>query len=401
VDNRQLNDFPNGLGRKLVRTIRWLPGYAWQRFIRRSIPAEGVHLMIAVADHFEPAILPHTNGGRAAREDQEGRVERWCRDYPKAVRDWPDSDGRTFCHTYFYPAEQYDRELIERLAEHCHDGWGEIEIQLHHGTWTPDTPANTRRQLVESRDALAGHGCLSKEEGQAAPRYAFVHGNSTLANSGGGIGCGVDDELQILAETGCYADFTLPSAPHPAQVAKINSLYECTLPLERRAPHRRGRALERGHPPRVFPLIIQGPLLLDVARRKRGLPFLHIENGALTALNPPTLRRLRLWRKAAITVRGRPEWLFIKLSCHGMDPRDEEAMLGISLQYFLRELREDMLTHGGYRVHFVTAREMVNIILAACDGREGNPRDYREYRLNAIRSSLLSSLPVSQQRAIS
>ena len=401
VDNRQLADFPNGLGRKLARTIRWLPGYAWQRFTRRSILAEGVHLIIAVADHFEPAILPHTNGGRAPREDQERRLERWCRDYPNAVRDWPDSDGRTFCHTYFYPAEQYDRGLMDRLAEHCRDGWGEIEIQLHHGTWTPDTPANTRRQLVEFRDALAGHGCLSNEEGQAAPRYAFVHGNSTLANSCGGIGCGVDDELQILAETGCYADFTLPSAPHPAQVAKINSLYECTLPLECRAPHRRGRALQRGHPPHVFPLIVQGPLLLDVARRKRGLPFPRIENGVLTAMNPPTLRRLSLWRKAAITVRSRPDWLFIKLSCHGMDPRDEETMLGASLQNFLRELREDVLSHRRDRVHFVTAREMVNIILAACDGREGNPRDYRDYRLKAIRSSMLTSLPVSQQRAAS
>src|SRR6266849_6559557 len=118
VDNRQLADFPNGLGRKLARTIRWLPGYAWQRFTRRSILAEGVHLIIAVADHFEPAILPHTNGGRAPREDQERRLERWCRDYPNAVRDWPDSDGRTFCHTYFYPAEQHDRGLIECLAEH-------------------------------------------------------------------------------------------------------------------------------------------------------------------------------------------------------------------------------------------------------------------------------------------
>jgi hypothetical protein len=401
VDNPQLDDFPNGLGQKLARTIRWLPAYAWQRFTRRSIPAVGGHVMIAVADHFEPAILPHTHGERAPRDEQERRLERWCRNYPKAVGDWPDSDGRTFCHTYFYPAEQHDRGLIERLAAHCHEGWGELEIQLHHGTRKPDTPANTRRQLVEFRDALAGHGCSSKEEGQVAPRYAFVHGNSTLANSGGGIGCGVDEELQILAETGCYADFTLPSAPHPAQVSKINSLYECTLPLERRAPHRRGRALERGHPPSIFPLMIQGPLLLDVARRKRGLPFPRIENGALTGLNPPSLRRLSLWREAAIAVRGRPDWLFIKLSCHGMDPRDEEAMLGASLEKFLRELREDVLTHDRFRVHFVTARELVNIILAACDGREGNPRDYRDYRLKAIRSFQLSPLSVSQQRAIS
>jgi len=37
-------------------------------------------------------------------------------------------------------------------------------------------------------------------------------------------------------------------------------------------------------------------------------------------------------------------------------------------------------------LHFVSAREMVNIILAACDGREGNPGDYRDYRLKPIRT---------------
>ena len=38
--------------------------------------------------------------------------------------------------------------------------------------------------------------------------YAFVHGNFALANSAGGRYCGVDEEMQILAETGCYADMT-------------------------------------------------------------------------------------------------------------------------------------------------------------------------------------------------
>jgi hypothetical protein len=28
---------------------------------------------------------------------------------------------------------------------------------------------------------------------------------------------------------------------------------------------------------------------------------------------------------------------------------------------------------------------MVNIVLAACDGRDGNPGDYRDYRLRLLR----------------
>jgi len=93
------------------------------------------------------------------------------------------------------------------------------------------------------------------------------------------------------------------------------------------------------------------------------------------------MERLRLWRHAAITVRGRPDWLFIKLHCHGMDPRDTAALLGAPMQQFLRALSENA-KRDGHSVHFVTAREMTNILLAACDGREESPGSFRDYRLH-------------------
>jgi hypothetical protein len=130
--------------------------------------------------------------------------------------------------------------------------------------------------------------------------------------------------------------------------------------------------------------MIQGPLGLDFARRVSGWPVPSIENGALTTLCPPTMHRLGLWRGAGISVANRPDWIFIKLHCHGMDPRDEGAMLGAPLRRFLGELTAWAGASSRYRVHFVTAREMVNIVLAACDGREGNPGDYRDYRLRLI-----------------
>jgi hypothetical protein len=104
------------------------------------------------------------------------------------------------------------------------------------------------------------------------------------------------------------------------------------------------------------------------------------ENAALTAANPPGLRRLNLWKKAAISVQDRPDWLFIKLHCHGMDPTQREAVMGAAMQRFLSELVEGAQDRQEV-IHFVTAREMVNIIWAACDGREGNPGEYRDYRL--------------------
>lgn len=370
--------------RKLSYLSSWLPGYLWQRLTRHR-PPNRTHLILALADHFEPSIMPEVGAGFAPYSEQERRLERWCREYPARFETYRDAEGRPFVHTYFYPAEQYDQPLVARLAEHCRAGWGEIEIHLHHGMGTPDSAENTRRQLIEFRDRLAEeHGALSYWGESDQPRYGFVHGNFALANSNGGRECGVDNEMQILAETGCYADFTLPTASfHRAQTRKINSIYECGLPLVERAPHRKGRDLTQGRVPQVFPVVVQGPLMVDF-NRKNGSRRLHIENGALTGPNPASLRRLNLWKQAAVSVAGRPDWLFIKLHCHGMDQLHESVTLGTPMQKFLGEL-VDGAEERNETLHFVSTREMMNIILAACDGKEGNPGEYRDYQLKRVR----------------
>jgi hypothetical protein len=277
------------------------------------------------------------------------------------------------------------------LAELCRSGWGELEIHLHHGVETPASAEETRRQLTFFRDVLAQrHGCLAYEAGSSEPKYVFVHGNFALANSANGYACGVDNELQVLFETGCYADMTYPTSVfHPAEVRKINSLYECALPFEQRAPQRCGRDLEAGRPVSKFPFIIEGPWMLDLDRSSRN-GWGKVENGALTHINPPTLRRLELWKNAGIVVKGRPDWVFIKLHTHGMDPNDMDTVLREPMQRFLQGLITGARDRGEI-LHFVSAREMVNIILAACDGREGNPGEFRDYkyRLAGTRSALL------------
>jgi hypothetical protein len=86
-----------------------------------------------------------------------------------------------------------------------------------------------------------------------------------------------------------------------------------------------------------------------------------------------------------VRVAGRPDWLFIKLHCHSMDPTQHEAVIGGAFRNFL----EQLVTGAAERketLHFVTTREMVNILVAACDGREGNPGDYRDYRFKRMAS---------------
>ena len=218
----------DGVGRqfaKAVRSMPWLLAYGAQRSLRprRRRPE---HLIIALADHFEPSIVPEAGAAAkfAERAEQMRRVRSWSAQYPEAVGAWRDDDGWPLRHTYFYPAEQYDEDIVARLAEHCREGWGEIEIHLHHGLEGPDTSSGTRGALLEFVERLGRLGALSRWNGEGPLRYAFVHGNWALANSAGGRYCGVDDEMAILSETGCYADMTLPSAPHPAQVGKINAL---------------------------------------------------------------------------------------------------------------------------------------------------------------------------------
>ena len=129
-----------GLRQKVSYGFRVLPSYFWQRFTRR-VPSGQVHLMIAMANHFEPSIIPENGMLRAPSHEQERRLDLWCHEYPRMADAWRDSDGHPFVHTYFYPAEQYDRRLIQQLAEHTRSGWGEIEIHLHHGVVLPDTAA--------------------------------------------------------------------------------------------------------------------------------------------------------------------------------------------------------------------------------------------------------------------
>ena len=367
------------LKRALSYTRKCLPGYLWQK-LTRATPRGKVHMIVCLADHFEPSSLEGAFSGYAPAQVQQERVEKWCAQYPKNFREFRDSEGRPFAHTYFYPAEQYEHGLLQQIAELCHSGWGEVEIHLHHGLAGPDTAEKTREQLVSFRDVLArDHGCLSYVDDDGAPKYAFIHGNFALANCANGFACGVDHEMQILAETGCYVDMTFPtSAFHPAQINKINSVYECALPLNEQAPHRSGRELRVGRSVTKFPFIVQGPWALDFDRRARN-GVGRIENAALTDVNPPSMRRWNLWKRAAIAVAGRPDWRFVKLSTHGMYPGQTEMALGEPTQCFLKEA----LANAAQRqeiVHFVTAREMANIALAACDGREGNPGDFRDYR---------------------
>jgi hypothetical protein len=124
-------------------------------------------------------------------------------------------------------------------------------------------------------------------------------------------------------------------------------------------------------------LLVQGPLLLDWSRRKWGvLP--RVENSDLGPVNPPTLRRFKQWSDTHIGVEGAESWCFIKLHTHGAPERNHASVLGAECQRFHDELLQ-FAKKEGFRLHYVSSREMVNIIHAAEDGHQGDAGLWRNY----------------------
>ncbi len=63
-------------------SLRWLPAYWWQRLTRRLRAAGPLHLILCLADHFVPSILPETPHLFVTSAERERRVEQWCCEYP-------------------------------------------------------------------------------------------------------------------------------------------------------------------------------------------------------------------------------------------------------------------------------------------------------------------------------
>jgi hypothetical protein len=220
--------------------------------------------------------------------------------------------------------------------------------------------------------------------------YAFVHGNHALANSAGGRYCGVDNEMEILRDTGCYADMTLPSAPDQSQIGIINQIYEYGGDPCAAVPQAAGERLSQGMESPKLPLIVEGPLVFNWTRRVRGIPVPRIEDGALTKSQGLDTARFRRWTSANVTVAGRTDWIFVKLYCHGFFDADQPFCIGEEAKRFFGDLVEDGEKSGKYSVHFASAREMFNIAVAAAEGRTGNPNEFRDHKLRSIMSEPLA-----------
>jgi hypothetical protein len=349
------------LRRKNLHT--WLRDYG-RHVIRRARtpqPSEPKHILFALCDHYEPL------WGSAPVDVGTARVDAWAQGYP-ALGEFRDSDGRPPRHGWFFPGEEYRSYFLDRLAELVHAGFGEVEFHLHHDG---DTATTLAPRIAEHLKTFSEHGHLSRMNG--AFRWAFIHGNWSLANGRpDGKWCGVDDELVMLHELGCYVDLTFPSAPDPCQPDKVNQIYWPVGDLAKRRSYEHGERARVGahHDDRL--LMITGPLAF--ARKGFGI---RLENGAITGDDPPTAARVATWIDQGIHVEGRPEWVFVKVHTHGAIEKTAASLLGEGGRVLHESLRQ--YVQRGWKLHYVTAREMFNIARAAMDGREGDPNGFRDY----------------------
>ena len=341
----------------------WLPGYLQRRVPPSVTPT---HVFFCFVDHYEPL------WNKASRHQGLERVEHWFENYPRMAKQFRDADGRPPQHTFFYPAEEYVTEYLDLLAQLCSQGYGEVEIHLHHDN---DTAQNLRKAIDEFKARLQGHGFLSNG------RYGFIHGNWSLDNSRpDGRWCGVNSELQVLRDTGCYADFTLPSAPSECQTRKVNSIYYATDDPSQPKSHDTGEDVRVGGKPSGDLLIVQGPLALNWDNRKFGI-LPRIENSEIARYAPATACRIRNWMAQRISVIGKPDWVFVKVYTHGCQELNFDTTLGPSAGT-MHQLLQEACNDGTHTVlHYVTAREVFNLIKAAEAGQSGQPNQYRDFVL--------------------
>ena len=321
-------------------------------------PVKGpTHIFFLYTDHFEPDYSP-------------SKTQEWADRYVRLAARHRDADGRPPQHTWFYPGEQTNADIMKILQGLVHQGLGEVEMHLHHGFDTKDSLRVTFRDAIED---FQQYGFLKTVDGQT--HWAFIHGNFSLDNANSAWLCGVNDEISLLHELGCFCDFTFPSVYENAQPPAVNAIYAA-----KDDPGPKSYA-------RVYPLsalktgaadlmIFEGPLVLTPSLNLRHL-FLDVEDGDIHAAVPASGRRVDDWIRAGVHVPGHPDWLFVKIYTHGVSsPEDEDAAIGPSFDAALTYLETHYNDGQRYVLHYITARQAYNLAMAAADGLSGDPSPY-------------------------
>jgi hypothetical protein len=326
-----------------------------------------------MTDHFEPS---HADGiVMAEAEIQRQRMVDLLREYPRITEGCRDAAGSPPKRTWFLPPCDHRHGNLRQLVSLCEQGYGEVELHLHHGKSEPDTAENLEHVLRLCVRDYSEFGVFGTEDGEK--RYGFIHGDWALANSRrDGRYCGVRNELQLLCDTGCYADFTFPSC-NECNPRQINSIYYADNDQGHRLGYDCGTRVEKGRTPSEGLMLIQGPLH-PIFLRNSPLS-LRAFGDDITGGKPGTPRRVDAWVATWIHVKGKPDWVVVKVHTHGTT--DASVVLAEPMRQTFQYLENAYNDGDKFFLHYVSARELYNIVKAAEEGQSGDPESFRDYRI--------------------
>jgi hypothetical protein len=294
-----------------------------------------------MADHYEPRWA-------ADLKTAQGRVALCREEWPAIARRCKcDSAGNPPRYTFFFPEEEYHPTLVEPLAQMVREGIADVEIHLHHDG---EGRKNFVDRITRFRDVLHGdHGLLRQFDGKLV--FGFIHGNWALDNSRpDGRWCGLNDEIQILRDLGCYADFTMPSGDSPTQARLVNTIYFCTDDPKQPKSYDDGVPVTPGAEISGDLLIIPGPI--GIRWKERLLP--RLETGEVATHNLATPYRVKRWVDLAPRIGSD---VFIKLFTHGAQETNSSFLLRDGLESAFNLLAGEARRRD-CAVYFVSAWQM-------------------------------------------
>ena len=327
----------------------WLLPYLKDRLRSHLRSSKPKRVWVAVTDHFEPSAKG------ASLDVALARVGRWRDKWPRIADDAPkDADAQRPQYSFFYPQEEYHPDLLDGIAEIVRLGVGDVEVHLHHDNEKRDSFI---RKITEfCRRLREDHGLLHEVNGRVV--FGFIHGNWALDNSRpDGRLCGLNGEIALLRDLGCYADFTMPSLPSPTQGRIVNQIYWCTS-----NPDSQPRSFDTGIEAAVGGgrrgdlLMVTGPLGLRFGERLRP----RLETGEIAGYDLPTRARASQWFDLAPAI---GEDLFLKLYTHGAADKNREPLLENGLANLFAWLAEEAARRN-IEIHWATAWQMYQAINA-------------------------------------
>jgi len=319
----------------------WFPGYVRSRLRNWSAPAPS-RVYVAIADHWEPY------RGKVSDEVALSHVAVWEKHWPEVAARHADSTGRPPQYTFYYPQEEYQPGILDTLAVMTRQGIADVDVHIHHDGEGQQNFLDRMNGFIETLSTR--HGLLRKHNGRTV--FGFIHGNWALDNSRpDGRWCGLNNEITLLRDLGCYADFTMPSGPSPTQSRTVNSIYWVTDDPERPRSYDTGVPVRPGALGSGDLLMITGPMGLRWADRLKP----RLETGELAHQDLATEYRVERWLKLAPRIGNN---VFLKLHTHGAVPENYQALLLEGGLDGLFELLSQACQRRGHELRYVSTWEM-------------------------------------------